>query len=110
MDIQAITEILSALSAKLVREHTQLTVASQVANTLYLIVSGRAQLEQAGESWELEPGDIFGEQALEVGRPYEQTVTARSEMRLLVLSGDDLRRLTRKYSLLRQRLLNEATW
>ena len=83
----------------------QVTVAGQ--NTLYLIVAGRAQL---GESWELEPCDTFGEEALEVGRSCEQTVTARTEMRLLVLSGDDLRHLARKYSLLRQRLLNEATW
>ncbi|HWE07237.1 MAG TPA: cyclic nucleotide-binding domain-containing protein, partial [Rhizomicrobium sp.] len=69
-----------------------------------------ANLERAGESYDLEPGDVFGEEALEVGTVYERTVTARSEMRLLVLSGDDLRRLVRKFALLRNRLLNEAAW
>jgi voltage-gated potassium channel len=110
MDVQAVTEILSALSAKLIREHTQVTIAGQGANTLYLVVSGEANLERAGESYDLDPGDVFGEEALEAGATYERTVTARSEMRVLVLSGDDLRRLARKYPLLGKRLLNEAAW
>lgn len=110
MDVEAVTEILSALSAKLVREHTQVIVAGQSANVLYMVVSGRANLEQAGASYDLEPGDIFGEEALQVGKLYERTVTARSEIRLLLLSGDDLRRLARKFALLQKRLLNEVPW
>lgn len=110
IDVEVVSEILSALSAKLIREHTQITVAGQSATTFYMVVSGRANLERAGESFDLEPGDVFGEEALEAGKLYERTVTARSEMRLLVLSGDDLRRLARKHALLRKRLLNEAAW
>ena len=110
IDVQAVSEILSTLSAKLIREHTQITVTGQSATTFYMVVSGRANLERAGESYDLGPGDVFGEEALEAGKLYERTVTARLEMRLLVLSGDDLRRLARKYALLRKRLLNEAVW
>lgn len=110
MDVEAVSEIIGALSAKLVREHTQIAVAGQSANTLYLIVSGEAHFEGRMESYELEPGDAFGQELLEVGKTSESTVTARSEMRLLVLGGDDLRRLARKYPLLRQRLENTATW
>jgi voltage-gated potassium channel len=110
MDIEAVTEILSALSAKLIREHTQIAVTGQSATTLYLVVSGRANLERTGESYDLEPGDVFGEETLEVGKDYQRTVTARTEMRLLLLSGDDLRRLSRKYPLLKKRLLNEDAW
>ena len=110
MDVHAVTEILAALSAKLIREHTQITTAGQTANTLYLIASGRASLEGQNESYDLEPGDIFGQEGLEVGALFESTVTARSEMRLLVLAGDDARRLARKYPLLYQRLKNETAW
>lgn len=110
MDVHAVTDILGALSAKLVREHTQISVAGQNANTLYLIASGQAALEGKGESYELEPGDVFGQESLDVGATFDSTVTARSEMRLLVLSGDDLRRLARKYPLLGRRLANEAAW
>lgn len=110
MDVQAVTEILGALSARLVCEHTQIAVAGQNANILYLIAGGDASLEGKTESYDLEPGDVFGQESLEVGAIFESTVTARSEMRLLVLAGDDLRRLVRKYPLLMQRLTNQTAW
>jgi len=110
MDVNTVTEILGALSAKLIREHTQITTPGETANTLYLIASGRASLEGKRESYDLEPGDAFGQESLDVGARFESTVTARSEMRLLVLAGDDARRLARKYPLLHQRLTNRAAW
>jgi CRP-like cAMP-binding protein len=110
MDLNAVSEILDALSAKLIREHTQIATTRQNANTLYLIASGRASLEGKNESYELEPGDIFGQESLEVGAECQSTITARSEMRLLVLAGDDLRRLARKYPVLHQRLTNQQAW
>jgi voltage-gated potassium channel len=110
MDVQTATEILATLSAKLIREHTQVTTAGQSANTLYLIASGHASLEGKSESYDLEPGDVFGQESLDVGARFESTVTARSEMRLLVLAGDDARRLARKYPMLHQRLTNQTAW
>ena len=110
LDVQAVTEILNALSAKLAREHTQIAVTGQAANVLYLIASGSASREGKDESYELEPGDIFGEESLEVGANFESTITARSEMRLLVLAGDDLRRLARKYPQLGRRIAHADTW
>lgn len=110
MDVHTVTEILGALSAKLVREHTQITTAGQSANTVYLIASGRASLEGKNESYDLEPGDVFGQESLEVGGRFDSTVTARSEMRLLVLAADDARRLARKYPLLHRRLVNQTAW
>lgn len=110
MDVHTVTEILGALSAKLVREHTQVTTAGQTATTVYLIASGRASLEGKDESYDLDPGDVFGQEALDVGAFFESTVTARSEMRLLVLAADDARRLARKYPLLHQRLANQTSW
>jgi voltage-gated potassium channel len=110
MSVDAVTEILEALSAKLVREHTQITVAGQPANTLYMIVTGHAHLEGASEGYALEPGDIFGQETLLVGADSETTVTARSELRVLLLAGDDLRRLARKYPLLAERVGSKVAW
>jgi voltage-gated potassium channel len=110
MDVEAVTEIIGTLSAKLVREHTQITVAGQRANTLYLVVGGKAHFEGESETYDLEPGDVFGQEALEVGRNFGSTVTARSEMRVLLLAGDDLRRLARKYPVLAGRLENRVAW
>ncbi len=110
LDVETVTEILGALSAKLVREHAQVIQTGQSANTLYLIVSGHALLEGKSEIYDLEPGDIFGQEALQVGSDFESTVTARSELRLMLLAGDDLRRLARKYPALAQRLENKVAW
>ena len=110
MEVQALTEIFNALSAKLVREHTQIAVIGQTANTLYLIASGQASLEGRADTYQLEPGDVFGQESLEVGATFQSTIAARSEMRLLVLAGDDLRRLANKYPLFRRRVANETAW
>jgi CRP-like cAMP-binding protein len=110
MEVEAVTEVLDALSAKLVREHAQIVQAGQTANTLYLVVSGHAHLEGKSEGYDLEPGDVFGQESLQVAAVFESTVTARSELRLLLLSGDDLRRLARKYPLLGRRLENKVAW
>jgi voltage-gated potassium channel len=104
MDIEALGEILAALNARRALEHAQIAVKGQSATTFYMIVSGRALLERGSLSCELEPGDFFGEEVRDFGQSSSCTVTARSEMRLLVLSGDNLRRLAGKFPILRGRL------
>lgn len=109
-DVDAVSEILDAMSSKLVREHTQITLAGQNATMFYLVASGRARLEHEGGEYDLGPGDIFGEEALQVTNEYQRTVTARTEMRLIILPGEELRRLARKYPLLKRRIAHEVPW
>jgi voltage-gated potassium channel len=109
-DVEAIGDILEAMSAKLVREHTQLALIGESATTFYLIVSGTARLEDENNEYDLEAGDIVGEEALQVSKNYERTVTARTEMRLMILPGEELRRFARKYPLLKQRIAQEVPW
>ena len=52
---------------------------------------------------------MIGEEALGDGR-YAKTVTARSEMRLMVLPAEELQRLARKFPLLEQRVKGETPW
>jgi voltage-gated potassium channel len=104
MDVEALGEILAALNARCALEHAQFTFPGQSATTLYMIVSGHALLARGSSSCELEPGDVFGEEARDFGQSYSYTVTARSEMRLLALTGDNLRRLAGKFPILRSRL------
>jgi voltage-gated potassium channel len=109
-NVDAVTEILDAMSSKTVREHTQITLAGQNAASFYMIASGSARLEHEGGEYDLGPGDVFGEEALQVTSDYQRTVTARSEMRLIILPGEELRRLARKYPLLRRRIAHEVAW
>ncbi|HEY5047238.1 MAG TPA: cyclic nucleotide-gated ion channel [Rhizomicrobium sp.] len=109
-DVEAISEILNAMSSKLVREHAQITLAGQNAIQFFLIASGSARLEHEGGEYDLGPGDVFGEESLQVTANYQRTVTARSEMRLIILPGEELRRLARKFPLLKRRIAHEVPW
>lgn len=109
-DMEATRQILDTMGASVVQDHTRITVAGQAANMFYLIISGRAHAEDETGSWDLEAGDIIGEEALNDSANYTRTVSARTEMRMMVLLGEDLRRLSRKYPLLARRITNEVAW
>jgi voltage-gated potassium channel len=109
-EMEATRQILDTMGATVVQDHTRITVAGQNANMFYLIISGKAHAEDESGAWDLEAGDIIGEQSLDDGAIYTRTVWARTEMRMMNLLGEDLRRLARKYPLLAQRIRNEVPW
>ena len=102
--VEAVNEFLDLVGAKLVQDHSRITVAGQGAGALYLVVSGHGRAEDADQAWEVGAGDILGEEALDEAGRYRVSVTALTEMRLMVLAGGDLRRLARKFPLLEQRI------
>jgi len=109
-DVEAVARIVDLMGATMVQDHTRIATAGQPADNLYLIISGRARAEDESGAWDLEAGDMIGEDALIDGQAYANSVTARTEMRLMVLPSEDLRRLCRKYPLLEQRIKNEVAW
>jgi voltage-gated potassium channel len=109
-EVEATRQILDTMGASVVQDHTRITVAGQSANMFYLIISGKAHVEDESGSWDVEAGDIIGEEALNDHATYTRTVWARTEMRMMNLMGEDLRRLARKYPLLGQRIRNEVPW
>ena len=109
-DVEAIRHILDTMGASVVQDHTRIAVAGQNANMFYLVISGRAHAEDETGSWDIEAGDIIGEESLNDSANYSRTVWARTEMRMMVLLGEDLRRLARKYPLLGRRIRNEVPW
>jgi voltage-gated potassium channel len=109
-DVEAVRHILDTMGASVMQDHTRIAVAGQNANMFYLVISGRAHVEDESGTWDVEAGDIIGEEALEDHASYQRTVWARTEMRMMNLLGEDLRRLARKYPLLGQRIRNEVPW
>jgi voltage-gated potassium channel len=103
-DVTAMTDLMESLKADIVPEHGQITLAGEPANALSLIVSGTARAESEDADDVLEEGAIIGPEALHHQASYAQTVTARTAVRVMVLSHEDLRRLARKNPLLRQRV------
>ena len=109
-EMDATRQILDTMGASVMQDHTRITVEGQKADKFYLVISGKAHAEDETGSWDLEPGDIIGAEALDDHSTYGQTVWARTEMRLMNLAGEDLRRLARKYPMLAQRIHNEVPW
>jgi voltage-gated potassium channel len=103
-DVEALSDVLECVTADVIREHGQLIVSGEDANAMYLIVSGNAREDREDAEDILEHGDIVGAQALKHQAVYRRTVTARTEMRIMALPHEDLRRLARKYPLLRRRV------
>jgi voltage-gated potassium channel len=103
-DIEALTEVLEAPTASIIREHTQITVEGRDADEFYLIVDGVARAELANEFWDLGPGDAVGAEALRHLAKYTCTVTAETDLRVMAFHADELRRLCRKYPVLQERV------
>jgi len=104
LDVRALNEVLESATASVIKEHAQITNAGREATEFYLIISGLARSESESGMHELAPGEMIGQEALNYSAHYSVTVTARTAMRVLVLPGDELRRLTRKYPLLHGRI------
>lgn len=103
-DINALDAVLEVLSAAVVREHSQITVAGRDADSLYLVVSGCACSESGGTARKIGPGELIGVEAYIHDAIYGETITAESELRIVAMPGDELRRLCRKYPLLKERI------
>lgn len=66
-------------------------------NDLYVVVDGRYRLERDGEEvGELSPGDFVGMTTLLHGRAALSSVVAEEPGRMLRLTGEDMRQLSRK--------------
>ena len=103
-DVDALNDVLESLSAAVVREHSQITVSGRNADTFYLVVAGRACFESGAAVREIGPGGLIGVETYIHDAVYDDTVTAETELRVVALPGDELRRLCRKYPLLKERI------
>jgi voltage-gated potassium channel len=99
----AVSDVMSVLRSRMVREHTPLTEKGNTGTEMFFIISGTAIAEYERGTINLRAGDFFGETALLTGKPYDCTVVARSSMRVLTLSSTDFSQLLRKHPKLKRR-------
>ena len=102
-DVEALNAVLEVLASAIVREHSQIIVAGRNADTFWLVVSGRACSENGGTR-AVGAGATIGVEAYVHDAVYGETVTAETELRVVALPGDELRRLCRKFPLLKERI------
>jgi CRP/FNR family transcriptional regulator, cyclic AMP receptor protein len=73
---------------------TVLTKAGASGDSFFLIIDGRVSVEtQIGLGDPLHPGDFFGEMSLVDGEPRSATITATTDVRLLVVDRSHFWRL-----------------
>jgi len=85
--------------------------AGDKANNVYFISSGEVEVTPRGgnESIKLGPGAVFGEMALLTGAPRSADVTALDYSKFLTLSRRDFRQLLKKYPLIRDQVVAQAS-
>ena len=88
-------EIIASLGTELkVSEGRVLTREGDQAHEAFLALDGKATVVKGGQQIaEFGPGDFFGEMALLAHRPRTATVTATSDMTLLVFHVSEFNRL-----------------
>ena len=98
---------------KQVSARTRLTVEGASGYSFFVIESGTVEVERGGEVLErLGAGDFFGEAAILTGERRNATVTASSDVDLLVLFGTEFRVLEAELSAaaeqIRQKMLERS--
>ena len=84
--------------ARQVRAGTRLTTEGASGYTFFVIESGTVEVERDGSVVNtLGPGDFFGETAILSGERRNATITATSDVDLLVLFGTEFRILERDW-------------
>ncbi len=100
--IQATTEMQVAAGKTLVKE-------GDLGRHLYVIVEGTASVTQKGRKIaSMGPGDFFGELAFLDHAPRSATVTATSDMKVMVLGPQELDVLVDREPVLGKRMLQQA--
>lgn len=111
--------LFSALSKKAIRSVVQAAAEVDVpagkvvvrqgehGREMYVLISGTALVTQGGKKVaELVPGDFFGEMAFLSPAPRSATVTAYSDMRVMVLSPRELDVIVKREPQIAGRLLS----
>jgi voltage-gated potassium channel len=93
LDAAAIADLVAILRARTVPSGTTIIRRGDRGDAMYLIASGRVEVESAAGKVVLEEGEFFGEMALLSREPRSASVTSIRSTDLLVLDADDFLRL-----------------
>ena len=93
LDAAAIADLVGILRARTVPAGTTIIRKGERGDAMYLIASGRVEVESANGKVALQEGEFFGEIALLSREPRSATVTALRPTDLLILDADVFLRL-----------------
>jgi CRP/FNR family cyclic AMP-dependent transcriptional regulator len=103
---KAIRSVVQAATEADVRAGKILVREGEYGREMYVVISGTAQVTQQGRRLsELVPGDFFGEMAFLSPAPRSATVTAYSDMRVMVLGPREMDVIVKREPSIARRLL-----
>ncbi len=106
MSKKGIRSMVQAATEADIRAGKELVKEGEFGRHLYVILRGTADVRQRGRKInELVPGDFFGEMAFLSGAPRSATVTARTDLRVMVLGPRELDVIIDKEPALARRML-----
>ncbi len=106
MSKTAIRSLVHAATEVDIKDGKALVREGEFSRHLYVILRGTADVTQKGKKInELVPGDFFGEMAFLSGAPRSATVTARTDLRVMVLGPRELDVIIDKEPALARRML-----
>jgi voltage-gated potassium channel len=89
-----LTRLGEAFEEKRSSSGTHVTLEGASGYSFFVIESGTVEVDRSGEVLKtLGPGDFFGETAILTGERRNATITASTDVELLVLFGTEFRRL-----------------
>ncbi|GGB37581.1 cyclic nucleotide-binding protein [Roseibium aquae] len=103
-----IAEVSKLLEAQKVRAGTVIAAAGDVADRMYFISEGQAEIRLQDQTIYLDEGDYFGEFALIHQQQRSVSVRAHSDCELLVLAAHSLQELMDRNPKLTHKILKEA--
>lgn len=103
---KGLRQIVSAASEVDVPAGTRLVAQGEHGRELYVILRGAAEVKVSGRKVsELTPGDFFGELAFLHPAPRSATVTARTDMRVMVLDSRSMEVIVEREPAIARRLM-----
>ncbi|MBR2657252.1 MAG: cation:proton antiporter [Loktanella sp.] len=96
LDDATVKQLGRAFQTRYVNADDVLIRKENAAKRVFFIVSGAVELQVAGQTWRLGPGEMFGQMAILMQRPRRAQVRAIAPSTLLMLDEDRFRRLLQR--------------
>ncbi|MBL4800360.1 MAG: ion transporter [Emcibacter sp.] len=104
LDANLIRTIATFLRSSVVEKNTLVAMKGQLADKMYLIVSGKVDRKNAGEKITLGEGGFFGAKSLMEKEEYQSSYVTASKCHFFILDAREFHHLMNENPMLRQRI------
>jgi CPA1 family monovalent cation:H+ antiporter len=108
LDEEALAKLAKGLSTRYVGAGETVIRRDGPARSVFFIASGAIELQNAGQTWRLGRGEMFGQMAILMNKPRRVEAKAIAPTTLLVLDEQRFRRLLKRSPMLQEAVRTSA--